>query len=51
MKLLIFDAKLKKNDCHLPRSSGSVTIRVLFPNMDRPVSEALSWPLTAKARI
>jgi len=44
-------AKRKKNDYNLPRFSGSVTIRVLFPNMDRAVSEALSRPLTAEARI
>ena len=44
-------AKLKKNDYNLPRSSSCVTIRVLFPNMDRAVAEAPSRPLTGDARI
>jgi hypothetical protein len=43
--------KHKKNDYNLPRSSGCVTIRVLFPNMDLAVAQAPSRPLTAEARI
>lgn len=44
-------AKLKKNDYNFPRSFGSVTIRVLFPNMDCVVAQAPSRPLTAEALI
>ena len=40
-----------KIDYNLSRSSGCVTIRVLFPNMDRAVAQTPSRPLTAQARI